>query len=146
MFLAQEDIDAVLRSAEAAVNELAGETAMPGMPAPVKTAAASRRAAPIGAGAPESVQRILRLTVPLIVRLASRRMRVSEIIRWGRGAIIEFEKPVSAYLDLMVNNICVGEGEAVKVGENFGLRLTHVCDRTTRANSLGPRAESSGDA
>jgi hypothetical protein len=37
----------------------------------------------------------------------------------------------------MVNNQVVGEGEAVKVGENFGLRLTAVGDLSDRISSLG---------
>ncbi|HUB25144.1 MAG TPA: FliM/FliN family flagellar motor C-terminal domain-containing protein [Tepidisphaeraceae bacterium] len=74
------------------------------------------------------IERILHLSVPVIVKLAERKLNVNEVMRLGTGAIIEFSKSSDEPLELMVNNKVVGLGEAVKVGENFGLRLTHVGD------------------
>jgi flagellar motor switch protein FliN/FliY len=74
------------------------------------------------------VKRILNLQVPIIVRLAERKLNVNEVMRLGTGAIIEFFKSSDEPLELLVNNKVIGVGEAVKVGENFGLRLTRVGD------------------
>src|SRR5580698_2963659 len=74
------------------------------------------------------IHRIMGLQVPIIVKLAERKLNVNEVMRLGTGAIIEFSKSSDEPLELMVNNKVVGLGEAVKVGENFGLRLTHVGD------------------
>lgn len=74
------------------------------------------------------LERILHLSVPVIVKLAERKLNVSEVMRLGVGAIIEFSKSSDEPLELMVNNKTVGLGEAVKVGENFGLRLSHIGD------------------
>ena len=41
-----------------------------------------------------------------------------------KAAIIEFEKSSDEPLELMINNKVIGLGETVKVGENFGLRIT----------------------
>lgn len=78
-----------------------------------------------GGPSPE-VRRLLRLRVPVIVKLAERKMRLSEVTALSTGTIIEFEKPAEQPLDLMVNNVTIGQGDVVKIGENFGLRITRV--------------------
>lgn len=82
------------------------------------------------------MQRILRLHVPVIVKLAERRLTLSEVTRLGIGAIIEFAKSNNEPLDLMINNKSIGTGEAVKVGENFGLRITQIGDMRHLVHSL----------
>ena len=74
------------------------------------------------------LQRILRLEVPVIVKLAERKLSLSEVLRLGTGAIIEFFKSSDEPLELLINNKVIGLGEAVKVGENFGLRITQIGD------------------
>ena len=80
------------------------------------------------AAAGGELRRILRLEVPVIVKLAERKMNLSEVLRLGAGAIIEFSKSSDEPLELMINNKAIGFGEAVKVGENFGLRISQVGD------------------
>jgi flagellar motor switch protein FliN len=91
------------------------------------------------AASPKSAElsRILRLEVPIIVKLAERKRNVNEVMRLGAGAIIEFFKNSEEPLQLMVNNKVIGFGEAVKVGENFGLRITQIGDVRQIVNSLG---------
>ncbi|NLE29918.1 MAG: FliM/FliN family flagellar motor switch protein [Phycisphaerae bacterium] len=72
------------------------------------------------------IQRILRLQVPIIVRLAEKVMPMGEVVKLAPGAIIEFNKTVSEPLELMINNKCIGTGQTVKVGEKFGLRITNL--------------------
>lgn len=74
------------------------------------------------------LQRILRLQVPVIVKLAERKLLLSEVMRLGVGAIIEFVKSSEEPLELLINNKSIGVGEAVKVGENFGLRIKQIGD------------------
>ena len=83
------------------------------------------------------LQRILRLEVPVIVKLAERRLMLSEVMRLGTGAIIEFFKSSDEPLELLINNKVIGVGETVKVGENFGLRITQVGDLKQVIKSLG---------
>src|ERR1700748_448581 len=78
-------------------------------------------------GAPQGeLNRILRMQVPVIVKLAQRKLLVSEVMRLGVGAIIEFIKSSEEPLELLINNKPIGTGEAVKVGENFGLRMKPI--------------------
>ena len=74
------------------------------------------------------LQTLLRLEVPVIVKLADRKLLLSEVMRLGVGAIIEFVKSSSEPLELLINNKTIAVGETVKVGENFGLRITQIGD------------------
>ncbi|MCB9853704.1 MAG: FliM/FliN family flagellar motor switch protein [Phycisphaerales bacterium] len=144
----QEDIDAVLRDAQQAVDELAqdvgqlhGGDSTPSH-APSGTAVAARPAQatvapprPVGA----HVKRILKLKVPVIVRLARRNMLVSSIMKMGPGTILEFDRTVDEELDLMINNCKIGAGVAVKVNEHFGIRITNIDTVEERIDSLGAR-------
>jgi flagellar motor switch protein FliN/FliY len=83
------------------------------------------------------VGRIMHLQVPVIVKLAERRLSMSEVLRLGTGAIIEFMKASDEPLELLINNRVIGLGEAVKVGENFGLRITQIGDVKSLIRSMG---------
>jgi flagellar motor switch protein FliN/FliY len=76
----------------------------------------------------QELQRILKLEVPVIVKLAERKLSLQEVMRLGIGAIIEFSRSSDEPLELMINNKPIGAGETVKVGENFGLRITQIGD------------------
>src|SRR5436190_3569277 len=74
------------------------------------------------------LRRILRMQVPVIVKLAERKLTLAEVMRLGPGAIIEFIKSNEEPLELLINNKAIGVGDAVKVGENFGLKINHIGD------------------
>jgi flagellar motor switch protein FliN len=96
------------------------------------------RQEPLGTNSSQrELQRILRLQVPVIVKLAERKLTMSEVLRLGVGAIIEFSKASDEPLELLINNKAIGLGEAVKVGENFGLRITQIGDVKAVIRSLG---------
>lgn len=90
--------------------------------------------APAKAG---DLDRILKLHVPVIVRLAERRILLSEVMRLGTGAIIEFFKQHDEPLELLINNKPIAVGETVKVGENFGLRISQIGDVRQIIQALG---------
>ncbi len=129
MIIDQDEIEALLAQAGD------GSDPEPAPPAPAP-AAPSAPPPPIVAGSPE-VARLLRLKVPVIVELASRRMDIATVRKFSLGMIIEFEKPVDDPLQLLINNQPIGEGEAVKVGEHFGLRVTTIRDQPSRIRSMG---------
>jgi len=83
-----------------------------------------------------NLRRILELEVPVIVQLAERTLPLSEIINLTSGAIIEFDRSAESPLELMINNKCIGNGQAVKVGENFGLRVTGIGTLRERIKAL----------
>ncbi len=82
------------------------------------------------------LQTILRLEVPLVVVLGERRMPVSEVRNFVPGTIVELPKSADEDLEVRVNNRTVGNGRAVKIGENFGVRVTFVGDPATRIHAM----------
>lgn len=158
MTFSQEDIDAVLNQAQTAVDTLvadvnnleAGKPRQDAAGPPLPVAPAPEPAGPGHAAAgpspvpsrqrpspsKEHIERILKLKVPVVVRLARRQMPVSEVLKIVPGTILEFEQVVDQELDLLANNRQIGAGVAVKVDEHFGLRVTYIGDIKDRINSL----------
>jgi len=72
----------------------------------------------------------------MIVQIGKRTSNLEAILALGPGAIIELNKPADAYLDLLVNNKTIGSGHAVKVGENFGIRIEIIGSPQERVEAL----------
>jgi flagellar motor switch protein FliN/FliY len=89
---------------------------------------------------PADVTSILKLEVPLIVRLGERQMTMAQVVSLVPGVIIELPKNADEELELLVNNKPLGTGLAVKVGENFGIRITHIGDVKARVEAMGSAA------
>ena len=53
-------------------------------------------------------------------------MRIDAILDIKVGTIIEFDVPFDSNLGLVAANRGIGSGQAVKVGENFGLRVAKI--------------------
>ena len=85
---------------------------------------------------PANIKAILQLEVPLIVQIAMRMMTVDAVTSLAPGAIIELPKPADDELELLVNNKPIGAGTAVKVGENYGLRVTYIGDLEERIAAM----------
>lgn len=90
---------------------------------------------------PSPIESFSSLEVPIIVRLGEREMPVREVLNLVPGSIIELPKSADEELDLLVNNRPIGSGTAVKIGENFGIRLTYVGSDIEKARA----AKAAGD-
>ena len=90
-------------------------------------------------------QTLLSIEVPVIVFLAERHMATAEVMRLVPGSIIEMPKRAEEDLELFIANRSIASGTAVKVGENFGIRLTSVGTPTERlAAAIAKAAEGRG--
>lgn len=94
---------------------------------------------------PTELQTILALKVPVIVQVAHRSLNMDEVLNWAPGSIIELNKSAEDALDLLINNKPIGLGFAVKVGENFGIRVGAVGDQIDRIEALRPEKEEDDD-
>jgi len=92
------------------------------------------------------VDALKKLEVPVIVVLGRRQLPVKDVVTLVPGAIVELPKNAEEDLELQVNNKVVGLGRAVKVGENFGIRLTFVGDLRNRLEAVGGHTEAGGAA
>lgn len=75
---------------------------------------------------PHFSRSLLKIRVPISVQLASRKETVREVIALAPGSIIKFEKNCDELLQMIVGEQPVAEGEAVKVGDKFGFRVTSM--------------------
>ncbi|MBI5864801.1 MAG: FliM/FliN family flagellar motor switch protein [Planctomycetes bacterium] len=135
----QSEIDALL---EAAKKDTALETPAPAVSSaavsPAPTSLTSRQApSPLNETVPPAVKRLLRLRVPLIVELGRRAITMAEARTLSLGMILEFERQMDLPCELLVNNRPIGNGEVVRIGDNFGLRIQEINDAATRIRSLG---------
>lgn len=89
----------------------------------------------------EKVNQILAMKLPVIVKIAEKRMTISEILKLAHGSLIQFEKGAYQHFDLMVNNSTIGLGQPVKIGEQFGVKITHIGDITDTIRSMGETVE-----
>ncbi len=79
---------------------------------------------------------ILKLSVPVIVQIGRDVKTFDDIVAFGPGAILELDKSSEDELDLLINNKPVGHGLAVKVGENFGIRVTRIGSPRERIEAM----------
>ncbi len=140
-----------LDHAAASIAEIAGEMETPGIPAAgspgmLDSANAVDLAGEFSAPGPSAtapkaatgeIHRLLAIEVPLIVQLGRRRLNVAEVMRLAVGAILEFQKNADEEMDLLVNNKAIGKGHAVKVGENFGIKITSIGSVAETIRKLG---------
>jgi flagellar motor switch/type III secretory pathway protein FliN len=82
-----------------------------------------RRAVQLG-DLPNYAKSLLKIKVPVMVTLARKKQPLGRIVEIGPGTIIQFSKGCDQPLDLEVNGEHIGQGEAVKVGDKFGLRVS----------------------
>lgn len=77
--------------------------------------------------------------VPLQVSVEVGRSRIllRDLLKMGEGYVIELDKIAGDPLDLYVNSRLIARGEAVMVGEKFGIRLTDVVSTSDRLEKLG---------
>jgi flagellar motor switch protein FliN len=53
-------------------------------------------------------------------------MQVSELLKLGRGAVVELDRKVGEAIDIYVNNRLVARGEVVVVEDRLGITMTEI--------------------
>jgi flagellar motor switch protein FliN/FliY len=74
---------------------------------------------------------LLDLTLPLSIELGRTRMTVQDILRLGRGSVVQLERLAGEPIDLYVADRRFAEGEVVVLGEHFGVRITRIISNLT---------------
>ena len=77
--------------------------------------------------------------VPLQVSVEVGRARIllKDLLQMGEGYVVELDKLAGEPLDLYVNSRLIARGEAVRVGDKFGIKLTEVVSQSDRIEKLG---------
>jgi flagellar motor switch/type III secretory pathway protein FliN len=72
---------------------------------------------------PPYARSLMQIAVPVTVTLARKKQPLSQIVDLSVGSIIHFQKSCEEMIHLEVGNEPVAEGEPVKVGDKFGIRI-----------------------
>lgn len=91
---------------------------------------------------------VLDVPVQVTVELGRKTVSIGVLMQIGPGAVIELGKAAGDSLDVLVNGKLVARGEAVVVGEKYGIRITEVVssEAGTAANDGGSRKVTSDAA
>ena len=69
---------------------------------------------------------LLDLALPVSIELGRTSMTVQEILRLGRGAVIQLDRLAGEPIDIYVGDRKFAEGEVVVLGEHFGVRIVRI--------------------
>ena len=95
------------------------------LPAPAGDAALERR--PRAAAARDAdLGAVYDIPVQLSAVLGKTTMPVSQLLRLGRGAVVELDRKVGEAIDILVNNRLVARGEVVIVDDRLGVTMTEI--------------------
>lgn len=74
----------------------------------------------------KEVEAIYDIPVTLSAVLGTSQMRVDQLLRLGRGAVVELNRKVGEAIDIYVNNRLVARGEVVVVEDKLGITMTEI--------------------
>ena len=66
------------------------------------------------------------IPVELIAELGKTTKKISEILEYGPGTVIELDKLVGEPLNIYANGKYIAKGEVVVIDDNFGIRITDI--------------------
>ena len=73
-----------------------------------------------------SLETVYDIPVQITVVLGRASMQVNQLLKLGRGAVIELDKKVGEPIDIFVNNRLVARGEVVVVEDRIGITMTEI--------------------
>ncbi len=73
-----------------------------------------------------SLETVYDIAVQITVVLGKTSMQVNNLLKLGRGAVIELDKKVGEPIDIFVNNRLVARGEVVVVEDRIGVTMTEI--------------------
>jgi flagellar motor switch protein FliN len=92
--------------------------------------------APLDPALAKRVARINKVPVNVIVRIAERKLELEQLRRIAPGALLMFDKPYDSPLDVYVDNRLYCRGEAVKIGETFGVKISESNSQVIREKKV----------
>jgi flagellar motor switch protein FliN len=66
------------------------------------------------------------IPVSISVVLGKTSMQVQQLLKLGRGAVVELDRKVGEPVDILVNNRLVARGEVVVVEDKIGVTMTEI--------------------
>lgn len=73
-----------------------------------------------------SLDAVQDIPVQVSVVLGKATIQVSQLLKLGRGAVVELDRKVGEPIDVYVNNRLVARGEVVVVEDRIGVTMTEI--------------------
>ncbi len=73
-----------------------------------------------------SINFLLDIPLELTVEVGRRSMTMGELIDLMPGTVVELDRPAGDQLDILANGKLVARGEAVVVGDRYGIRILEI--------------------
>lgn len=80
----------------------------------------------VGEPMANDVTAIYDIPVQISAVLGRSSMQVSQLLKLGRGAVVELDRKVGEAIDIYVNNRLVARGEVVVVEDKLGVTMTEI--------------------
>jgi len=80
----------------------------------------------LGEDSIDNLRLLFDIKLRLSVRLGSKVCLLRDVISWDIGEIIELTQMTNEPLDILVNGVVIGDGEAVIVDGKFGVKIKHI--------------------
>jgi flagellar motor switch protein FliN/FliY len=74
----------------------------------------------------KDLEAVYDIPVQISAVLGRANMQVSQLLKLGRGAVVELDRKVGEAIDIYVNNRLVARGEVVIVDEHLGVTMTEI--------------------
>ena len=81
----------------------------------------------------KNVRRVLEVKLSVAIELGNTYEKISTLLHWTEGSLIELTKVSGEPVDVIVNNKPYARGEVVVIVENFGVRLTEISPAPVRS-------------
>jgi flagellar motor switch protein FliN/FliY len=109
-----------------ALDELSDAAPPPAGAPPGPAGAPPAAARPQPAAKDDDLGAVYDIPVQLSAVLGKATMPVSQLLRLGRGAVVELDRKVGEAIDILVNNRLVARGEVVIVDDRLGITMTEI--------------------
>lgn len=73
-------------------------------------------------------QRLADVDLEISVVIGSTEMPIHQLLRMGRGAVIELDATTEDYVWILANNRLIARGEIMVNGENVAVQVTETVD------------------
>lgn len=83
-----------------------------------------------------SINIIKDVPLEITVELGRTKKRISEILDFAPGSVIELDKLVGESLDILANGKKIAKGEVVVVDENYGIKITDIVVPEQRLSNI----------
>jgi len=74
----------------------------------------------------KELEAVYEIPVQVSAVLGKATMQVSQLLKLGRGAVVELDRKVGEAIDIYVNNRLVARGEVVVVDDRLGVTMTEI--------------------